>query len=390
MMRRRRGYALIVLLALVAIGASAWTWVTAATLDDRARDRRTAAALALARDALIGRAAGDDTRPGSLPCPDVDNDGVADGPFGNCTASLGRLPWRTLGLAELRDGWHERLWYALSPNFRDNAAAGVLNSDTRGTLTIVDDRGTVLAEDAPAVIAAAGPALFGQTRGASLATTAAMYLEGENANGDMRYVVGASTTSFNDRVLILRREELFRPVVARVAREAQAGLDRYRATNGYYPPANPYDRGAPDYACSPAALVGRIPLTVRSGCSAHAAWNGELPDWFFDNAWHTLALYAVAAACIDPAPASRVACDATAGSEPLGIATITAQVRSLVIVSGPARGAQRRPCTTAADCVDDAVNGDGDRDYARPSAWPASNDRLAARCSDAVPCGTLP
>lgn len=390
MSQRCRGYALIVLLALVAVGASAWTWVTAATLDDGARERRTAAALAVARDALVGRAAGDDTRPGSLPCPDVDNDGVADGPFGNCTAYLGRLPWRTLGLAELRDGWHERLWYALSPAFRDNPAAGVLNSDTRGTLTVLDEDGHVIADDAPAIVAAAGPALSGQLRGAGLAATASMYLEGENANGDTRYVIGASTTSFNDRVLVLKREELFRPVVARVAREAQAALDRYRATNGVYPPANPFDLGAPDYPCSPATLRGRVPVALRSGCSAYAEWNAELPDWFFDNAWHTLTLYAVAAACVDAAPASRSACDAHAGSAPLGIAAIATNVRSLVIVSGPARGTQQRPCTAAADCVDDAANVDGDRDYARPAAWPASNDRLAARCSDATPCASLP
>ena len=49
---------------------------------------------------------------------------------------IGRLPWKTFGLPDLRDGSGERLWYALSPNFRDNPSVSPLNSDTRGSITV--------------------------------------------------------------------------------------------------------------------------------------------------------------------------------------------------------------------------------------------------------------
>ena len=52
------------------------------------------------------------SRLGDLPCPDRDDDGDADAVPGCDTAALalGRLPWKTLGLPDLRDGDGERLW----------------------------------------------------------------------------------------------------------------------------------------------------------------------------------------------------------------------------------------------------------------------------------------
>jgi len=41
-------------------------------------ENRTRNALEQARQALIGRAVADATRPGSLPCPDTNDDGSAD------------------------------------------------------------------------------------------------------------------------------------------------------------------------------------------------------------------------------------------------------------------------------------------------------------------------
>jgi len=42
------------------------------------RDLKTTKALLQAKDALIGRATTDNNYPGSLPCPDTDNDGRED------------------------------------------------------------------------------------------------------------------------------------------------------------------------------------------------------------------------------------------------------------------------------------------------------------------------
>lgn len=393
--RAQQGYTLLPLLAFIGIAAASVVYVWGASREQIAsREQRTSAALAVARDALIGRAAADDTRPGSLPCPDVDNDGTADGAFGNCTSYLGRLPWRTLGLPDVRDGWGERLWYALSPGYRDNPGAGALNSDTPGIYRITDASGGIRTEDAPAVVLAPGPTLGSQSRGAGNQSLVAMYLDGENANGDATYILASTTNSFNDKLIAITREDLFRPIVARVAKEVQIALERYRSANQYYPAANPYTAGAPSYYCDPATLRGRIPLTIRgaslAGCASHAAWNGEFPDWFFDNDWHLVTHYAVSSACADTSAAAQSSCTANGGPDPLTIAGVSDTVRVVVIVSGPPRGVQTRPCASAGECLEDAGNGDGDTRYVKPAAWPATNDRMAATCSTAGPCAVMP
>jgi hypothetical protein len=137
-------------------------------------DARTQAALAAAREALIARAVAASERPGSLPCPDVDNDGDAEAPnlLGVCPSNLGRLPWRTLGVPDLRDGSGEHLWYALSPRFRDHALAQPINSDSKGTLTVYSNTTTVVVTtEAAAVVFAPGGVLSGQNRSAAGSAT---------------------------------------------------------------------------------------------------------------------------------------------------------------------------------------------------------------------------
>ncbi|MEM7252983.1 MAG: hypothetical protein AAF493_16325 [Pseudomonadota bacterium] len=55
--------------------------------------------------------------PGPLFCPDLDDDGIPEPTCGPGTL-VGKLPWRTLGLGDVRDGAGERLWYAVSPRYR--------------------------------------------------------------------------------------------------------------------------------------------------------------------------------------------------------------------------------------------------------------------------------
>src|SRR5258706_14542187 len=76
---RQRGVALIivVVLLLIGIGAALFAFIRPASQAIE-RDKVTAAALAQASTALIGRAAADANRPGSLPCPDTNNDGIAE------------------------------------------------------------------------------------------------------------------------------------------------------------------------------------------------------------------------------------------------------------------------------------------------------------------------
>ena len=109
---RQRGQAMLLTVLLVAVGTSAviYKFVSPAKQSIE-RDRITAAALAEAKAELIGYAVGIrlDTgvnpRVGDLPCPDIANDGTAGGSCSNAGGmTLGRLPWKTLGLPDLRDG----------------------------------------------------------------------------------------------------------------------------------------------------------------------------------------------------------------------------------------------------------------------------------------------
>ena len=174
--RRQSGVALIAFL-LVFVTAASFALLKglneAATQENR--DARTVQVLAEAKAALIGYAVGrvitstvctaagnNCPRPGDLPCPDRNNDGFAQPPIentcGNSSGStlqsrrLGRLPWKTLRLPDLRDGDGERLWYAVSNNFKNNrrssctnaSAPQCLNSDARGTITVRAPDGNVV------------------------------------------------------------------------------------------------------------------------------------------------------------------------------------------------------------------------------------------------------
>ena len=88
-------------------------------------------------------------RPGDLPCPDTNNDGTAESTCGNAagnnqTLRLNRLPWKTLGLDDITDGFGEHLWYAVSNNYKNNTRTRPLNSDTLGTITVKDGAGKVI------------------------------------------------------------------------------------------------------------------------------------------------------------------------------------------------------------------------------------------------------
>lgn len=195
--RRQQGAALILLLLLVSVGALA---VFVSGLNRAAvqleRDRVTLVALAQAKEALIGRALTDDNRPGSLPCPDTNDDGVAESACP--TQLIGRLPWKTLKAGDLRDGAGERLWYELSANYRDQISSEPLNTNTSGTL----DGGGVAAK-----IYAPGSVTATQDRSPANVNTLSNYIEGEN-----------------DSILRISDRNIFLGVRKRIAGEIQAVL----------------------------------------------------------------------------------------------------------------------------------------------------------------------
>ena len=123
---------LIVILVLVMLVVGAMYAITlglstASASVKLSRDQATAAALKQAKDGLIAWAA---TRavdgPGHLPCPDRKRiDSAFAGTRRRTCVGAPRADRAAavpdLGLPDLRDASGERLWYALSPAFRDGA-----------------------------------------------------------------------------------------------------------------------------------------------------------------------------------------------------------------------------------------------------------------------------
>jgi hypothetical protein len=254
---------LIVLIAFAALLTALVSGTRAAT-DAKAATSR---ALGLASAALIARAAADTNRPGSLPCPDTNNDGVADLFAGvSCPSYVGRLPWLTLDLPELHDASGERLWYALSANYRDHSAAGTLNSDTAGQLS-VSVNAAPASNDVVAVIFAPGLPVPGQNRTAATVNAVSNYLEGTNADGDNSFEAGPLSPpvdTFNDQAVYVTRDMLMAAVEQRVAREARYCLGQFAAANaGRFPWAAPM-AVPPAYADQANTRAGRIPLTFNA------------------------------------------------------------------------------------------------------------------------------
>jgi len=159
-MRNQQGAALLVLV-MIMLTAASYLLLKALRGSPLERDKVTVAALAQAKEALIGYAASNSVVPsGSLPCPDTNNDGGAEPLVGGvCPSYLGRLPWRTLGLSDLRDADGEPLWYALSPTFRNGQT---ITATMPGEITVRDNTGAALPNRAIAVVMAPGKVLTRQ------------------------------------------------------------------------------------------------------------------------------------------------------------------------------------------------------------------------------------
>jgi hypothetical protein len=98
--------------------------------------------------------------PGRLPCPyNQIPIGAGSGYSGSISDAIceavGRLPWghTNLELPEFKDADGEHLWYAVSKDF-DNNATLIINSDTKGTISIKDQTGNIIYDGAVAGIAA--------------------------------------------------------------------------------------------------------------------------------------------------------------------------------------------------------------------------------------------
>lgn len=233
------------------------------------QSKETQQSLRLAKQALMGYAVtypdavNADFGPGYLPCPDRDNDGDTDA--GQCSSggntTIGRFPFETLEMSELRDGSGARLWYALSDNFRNNPKLEPLNSETEGQLSVDGN------SDIVAVIIAPGAPIGNQNRdptNTDIPTEIANYLETENNDLDLDFIsIDPSTTDFtdfNDRVITITRQEFMAVIEKRVLGEIKIVLETYKATHGAYPWLSPF--------ADPKAVARKLTGTANAGSSS--------------------------------------------------------------------------------------------------------------------------
>ncbi len=196
----QEGAALLIFAMLLAFGAIAYL-VSGLSSDsvNRKRDQHIQAALAQAKEALIGYAMRYRDQElthnpsqvyGYLPLPDLgtSHNNNVDCTGEGCDAAnfagnadnstvIGRLPWRTLGIEPLRDSNGECLWYVVSGSHQRIRQASPMNWDSLAHLDIVVANGNAALSSiiaSPhgrpvAVIFAPGAPLSGQDRTRSVA-----------------------------------------------------------------------------------------------------------------------------------------------------------------------------------------------------------------------------
>jgi len=194
-LRKQHGIVLLVFAAIFLLGFSAALIYALGKWRDPVTGTRNynAEVLQQAKAALIGYVAkevldlrNNDT-PGLLPCPETlgspgtSNEGAASAASG-CKPSfasaktVGRLPWRTLGVDKMVDASSEPLWYAVSPNWvYDGTSNPIINSGTGGQLT-VDGTGDIVA----VIIAPGAPLLATANANQTAAGCAASIAQSRN------------------------------------------------------------------------------------------------------------------------------------------------------------------------------------------------------------------
>jgi len=322
---RQRGQAmiLIVILVLVGMGAAFFAFFSP-QISVATRMQAQGSSMLDVKAALIGYAISGDAetqwRPGELPCPDTNNDGLQET---TCAAgALGRVPWKTLNIPEPKDAYQETLWYAVSSNFYHKGSGGSpnpINSDTVGNLTIYNNStsgastpaGSLITSRAAAVIFAPGQALSTQNRtpttSAPCVTTgttielnlcAANYLDSITGTGAIsnaslnptQFVkTDSSSTTFNDQLIYITSDELIPIVEKRVVTVMMSLLKSYKTQTGFYPYADVSDGAYNDgynrsrFACNPSGLswgsgsIPPLPTWFSYGCSnPQSGWTGTI------------------------------------------------------------------------------------------------------------------
>ncbi|OGA70656.1 MAG: hypothetical protein A3G81_17805 [Betaproteobacteria bacterium RIFCSPLOWO2_12_FULL_65_14] len=301
----QRGAAMLVMLAIIAIGGS---WLIVSRLNSLsanvivAKRNHNAAVLNKAKQALIGYVAvtaaqAGENNPGRLPCPEAagyvgtSSEGTV---AGSCTLpKVGRLPWRTLGLDKLVDADSEPLWYVVSPGWAYTSSNLTIHSNTAGQLTVDgagnDSVALIIAPGAAMnVQASAGCSARNQARAApSPSINALDYIECFDPTTPGTFATTGPGTSFNDQVVRIttadvmpaieaaiahRIEREIVPVLRSVYGTAQWSLS---STNPLFPYAVPFtdpeSAGYPNLGTA-GTTQGLLPFTAQSSAMR---WNSS-------------------------------------------------------------------------------------------------------------------
>lgn len=219
---RQRGAAILIMVLILMLGLiTLFTFRMDRKGPELEAERKTAMALAQAKEALLGNSA-TNNNPGRFPCPDLDNDGGwgknnVVGFGSNCPAGsqVGRFPWSFVKLDDVRDGVAERLWYVVDNSFIDYNGAAI-NSTKVPTLTF---NGIPVV----AVIISPSAVLSGLLQDRSTSgpnppsNNAANYLESISALP----LIGSAPVSpiYNDRIITITTNDLLNIVTQRMVRE---------------------------------------------------------------------------------------------------------------------------------------------------------------------------
>ncbi|HZM35793.1 MAG TPA: hypothetical protein VFC18_15030 [Burkholderiales bacterium] len=245
--RRQRGAVAILVLTALVLGI-AWFAVGALGKAPVARHEReivTGQALRAGKAALLAYVAQYAARfntiePGQMPCPEsltLANPGVSSTSCSAAGLNVGRLPWKTLGIDELRDGYGEPLWYIVR-GFRNPpinfATAGQL---THNGSTVV---AMIIAPGAPLNTAAsAGTPTAGCSKQNQQVTTRntgtlvpTHFLECGTTTGSITSPGDATWT--NDRVISISAAEwadaIAGPLADRLQRQVAPAMNDFRTT----------------------------------------------------------------------------------------------------------------------------------------------------------------
>ena len=304
----QRGYVLLlVVLMFMGIGGVVLAGFTQQARDDLDEQRytRNQRVLEQAKQALLMFAynypQSNNRGPGRLPCPDHDNDGFVDFPL-DCD-TVGRFPWRDarLNIQQTLDASGETLWYAVSNSF-DNEAGGAVNSDTLGSITLVDQSDGILYDGQvagiAAVIIAPGPVVkrdedangtyeFTQLRATGLQQIDprnyldtfngfdnSVFTNDESDTNDDGFILGpvyddaVNEIVVNDQIIIITADEVIAMAEKRVLEAYRDAIDLYQQNlwavlaNYRFPWLHAYDdiTDLDIYDVQPGDFVGRVPF----------------------------------------------------------------------------------------------------------------------------------